>query len=388
MILQRTAADSIEEWDLLCCVPANEDYGQGDRADIQHRREQERDVKGTTFFLLRAPFGQYGPVAATWALSVYRSRLAPWTRGESNHGKLSVLRPLGHGRYRFATASAEMSEELPRQSPSLLSKCPMSTGWQISSKKKQTCSRNLRWEGSPIRTRSGKAPLNSFMENISPKGKSTAASSAPKKQRTTGAPASVAHPVPKPLPTAHGGKAMAVDARGGALQSSATPFPWPFTQSPGTSSTPAAPTQHDPPSVPAPATKPAVQQDEPASGPTQKGVQEQPSVENPAVECKNWWFFASFFWPGAPLSGKTRVKCQKLRVFCVFCVPESVLRIVLTIPFATHGLFFERAKISENRQKTLKTEGFLRFFHVRSDPLWESGCRVLKTKGFLRFWCA
>ena len=57
-------------------------------------------------FFLRAPFGQYGPVAATWALSVYRSRLAPWTRGESNHGKLSALRPLGHGRYRFATASA------------------------------------------------------------------------------------------------------------------------------------------------------------------------------------------------------------------------------------------------------------------------------------------
>ena len=51
------------------------------------------------FFFLRAPFGQYGPVAAIWALSVYRSRLAPWTRGESNHGKLSALRPLGHVRY-------------------------------------------------------------------------------------------------------------------------------------------------------------------------------------------------------------------------------------------------------------------------------------------------
>ena len=66
---------------------------------------------------------------------------------------------------------------------------------------------------------------------------------------------------------------MDVDARGGASQSSATPFPWLFTQSPSTSSTPAAPTQHDPPSVPAPATKPDVQQDDPASGPTQKGVQ-------------------------------------------------------------------------------------------------------------------
>ena len=63
-------------------------------------------------FLLRAPFGQCGPVAATWALSVYRSRLAPWTRGESNHGKLSALRPLGHGRYRFATASAKAQLDL------------------------------------------------------------------------------------------------------------------------------------------------------------------------------------------------------------------------------------------------------------------------------------
>ena len=58
----------------------------------------------------------------------------------------------------------------------------------------------------------------------SAKGKSTAASSAPKKQRTTGAPTSAA----TPMPTAHGGKAMEVDARGGASQSSATPFPWPF----------------------------------------------------------------------------------------------------------------------------------------------------------------
>ena len=58
----------------------------------------------------------------------------------------------------------------------------------------------------------------------SAKGKSTVASSAPKKQRTTGAPASVANPVPTPLPTAHGGKAMEVDARVGTSQSSSTPF--------------------------------------------------------------------------------------------------------------------------------------------------------------------
>ena len=91
---------------------------------------------------------------------------------------------------------------------------------------------------------------------------------------------------------------------------------------------------------------------------------------------KTGFFFASFGVPGAPLSGKTRVKCQKLRVFCVFGVPESVLRIVLTIRFASYGRFFE------------KTGGFWQFFHVRSNPLRESGCRMSKTKGFLRFCCA
>ena len=109
---------------------------------------------------------------------------------------------------------------------------------------------------------------------------------------------------------------------------------------------------------------------------------------NPAVECQKLKVFCEFFWPGALLSGKTRVKCQKLMFFCVFGVPESVLRIVLTIRFATYGRFFERAKMSENSQKTSKTDGFLRFFHVRSNPLRESGCRVSKTEGFLRFWCA
>ena len=115
---------------------------------------------------------------------------------------------------------------------------------------------------------------------------------------------------------------------------------------------------------------------------------EQPSAGIRLSSVKNCGFFASFGVPGAPLSGKTKVKCQKLMVFCVFGVPKSVLRIVLTIRFASYGRFFERAKMSENRQKTSKTDGFLRFFHVRSNPLRESGCRVSKTVVFLRFWCA
>ena len=140
------------------------------------------------------------------------------------------------------------------------------------------------------------------------------------------------------------------------------------------------------------------------------------TLQNPAVEYQNWWFFAIFFgsvhlsgktrierwklkvfcfffvasafrpvWPGrciwalvclprhdsrpGPGGSRTAASCQpqarrpsaiplhnsagwkkkkkkkKLKVFCVFVVPETVLRIVLTIPFATQGRFFERAKI-------------------------------------------
>ena len=178
--------------------PANEDYGQGDRADIQHRREQERDVRGAT------------KTIAQLALEMsHVHRLADLIKEKAN-----LLKELAMRRKSYQDEVKE-----------------------------------------------------------SAKGKSTAASSAPKKQRTTGAPASAVNPVPTPLPTAHGGKAMEVDAGGSTSQSSSTPFPWPFTQSPSTSGTPATPKQHDPPSVPAPAPQPDVQQDEQASVPHQKGVQ-------------------------------------------------------------------------------------------------------------------
>ena len=39
---------SLGTTELIPEEPANEDYGQGDRVDIQHRREQERDVRGAT----------------------------------------------------------------------------------------------------------------------------------------------------------------------------------------------------------------------------------------------------------------------------------------------------------------------------------------------------
>ena len=113
-----------------------------------------------------------------------------------------------------------------------------------------------------------------------------------------------------------------------------------------------------------------------------------PSLGKRGSSVKNWGFLCDFFWSGAPLSGKTRVECQKLGFFCVFGGPETVLKTVLTIRFASYGRFFKRGKMSENRQKTSKTGGFWRFFRVRSNPLRESGCRVSKIGVFLRFWCA
>ena len=59
------------------------------------------------------------------------------------------------------------------------------------------------------------------------KGKAAASSAAPKKQKTTDVSAPPATPQPPPAPTAHGGKAMEVDAQGSTSQPSGTPFPYP-----------------------------------------------------------------------------------------------------------------------------------------------------------------
>ena len=55
----------------------------------------------------------------------------------------------------------EMSEELPKPLLNLRWKFPTSTAWLRSSQRKQAYSRTLQCEGSPIRTRSRKAPKGS-----------------------------------------------------------------------------------------------------------------------------------------------------------------------------------------------------------------------------------
>ena len=67
------------------------------------------DAGRKAFFLSRASFGQYGPVAA-FELYLYPQSTRALDQGESNHGKLSA-----RGRHRFATASAAMLAE--RRSP-------------------------------------------------------------------------------------------------------------------------------------------------------------------------------------------------------------------------------------------------------------------------------
>ena len=109
--------------------------------------------------------------------------------------------------------------------------------------------------------------------SIASKGKSTAGSTAPKKQQTTGVPASPAASQPTPLPTAHGGKAMEVETQSSTSQPSGALFSYPFTNTPSQSGTLSAPAQSVPPSAPAPPTQPEDQQDVQNAEPTQKGIQ-------------------------------------------------------------------------------------------------------------------
>ena len=174
--------------------PPNADYGQTDRADVQHRREQERDARGAA------------KTIAQLALEM------------SHVHRLAAL----------ITEKADLLKELAMRRKS----------YQDEIK-----------EGS--------------------KGKAAASSAAPKKQKTTDVSAPPATPQPPPAPTAHGGKAMEVDAQGNTSQPSGAPFPYPFTHTPvqsGTSSVPSQP-------VPPPAPEPPTRQEDQNAAPAQKGIQ-------------------------------------------------------------------------------------------------------------------
>ena len=52
---------------------------------------------------------------------------------------------------------------------------------------------------------------------------------------------------------------------------------------------------------------------------------------------------------------------SKLRVFCVFGVPKSVLRIFQTTCFATYGRFFKKSKMSKIAKKLMVFGNFFMF---------------------------
>ena len=66
---------------------------------------------------------------------------------------------------------------------------------------------------------------------------------------------------------------MGSDNRGSTSQPPGTPFPWPFTHSPGHGGAPSAPAQSSSSSVPAQPARPEDQHDDPTTVPAQKGVQ-------------------------------------------------------------------------------------------------------------------
>ena len=137
----------------------------------------------------------------------------------------------------------------------------MSTAWQTSSKRRQTCSRNLQCEESPTRTRSRRAPKGRQQQRpLLPKNNGPQVDLPPLL-------------LPRPLPCP---PLMAVrlwEVILAEVPHNHLPFPWPFTRSPSPSGTPSAPAQSSSSSVPAPSARPEDQQDDQPAVPAQKGVQ-------------------------------------------------------------------------------------------------------------------
>ena len=85
---------------------------------------------------------------------------------------------------------------------------------------------------------------------------------------------------------------------------------------------------------------------------------------NPAVECQKLKVFCVFFWPGAPPLRENKGEVSKtegfLRFGCARICPENCPDDL----FCYIRTFFKRAKMSEIRQKTSKTEGFFYDFFM------------------------
>ena len=92
---------------------------------------------------------------------------------------------------------------------------------------------------------------------------------------------------------------------------------------------------------------------------------------------KNWGKISEFCMSEAILCGNAGFECQKMRVFCDFCMTESVL----TKRFASYGF---RSSV-QKEWKLPKTEVFWNFYMPESIFVWQPGPQVSKIEGFLRF---
>ena len=106
-----------------------------------------------------------------------------------------------------------------------------------------------------------------------------------------------------------------------------------------------------------------------------------PLRESACRVLKTEGFFAIFFWSGAPLSGKTRVECQKLVFFLRFWGSRNCPENCAHNSFCLIRPFFRERKNKRKSPKNVKNWVFLAIFSCSKQP--SVGIRLSSVKN----WC-
>ena len=94
-------------------------------------------------------------------------------------------------------------------------------------------------------------------------------------------------------------------------------------------------------------------------------------------------FLRFFFWSGAPLSGKTRVECQKLVGFLRFWGSRNCPENCAHDSFCLIRPFFRERKNDRKSPKNVKNWGFLAIFSCSKQP--SAGIRLSSVKNWVFF---